>query len=71
MGKIQRPKIAKNNMPAPFIMTKPLAKKGKKNFQAFTKDHEAITQQKNDNFFQEKLNDAVDAEEYNKMRALL
>ena len=30
MGKIQRPKIAKNNMPAPFIMTKPLAKKGKK-----------------------------------------
>ena len=31
-------------MPAPFIMSKPNLKKGKKNFHAFTKEHEKITQ---------------------------
>lgn len=42
MGKIQPPRIAKNNMPAPFT-TKPLVKKGKKNFHAYSKEAVAIT----------------------------
>jgi hypothetical protein len=65
MGKInQRPKISKQ-MPAPFnLITKPNLKKGKKNFQAFKQEHE----KKADNFFIEKIDDAVNAEEYNKMQ---
>jgi|TARA_B110001450_G_C17476269_1_gene422306 hypothetical protein len=40
-------------------------KKGKKNFAAFK--HEQEQRQQNDNFFLDKLDDAVNAEEYKQM----
>jgi len=46
-------------MPAPFNLIG--MKKGKKNFQAFSKEQE---QRQNDNFFLDKWDDAVNAEEY-------
>ena len=67
MGKIQRPKISKH-VPAPFNLIG--MKKGKqKNFQAFSKEHEQL--KKNDNFFLDKLDDKVNAEEYKQMLNLL
>lgn len=58
-------------MPAPFtLVTKQVNKKGKKQFAAFKMEVEKKAQQ-NDNFFIDKIDDAVNAEEYNKMQALL
>ena len=60
MGRInQKPKISKH-IPAPFNLIS--MKRGKKNFLAFKDQHERSKQ--NDNFFLEKLDDAVNAEEY-------
>ena len=57
-------------MPAPFnLITKQGMKKGKKNFAAFK--HEQEQRQQNDNFFLDKLDDAVNAEEYKQMQNLL
>jgi hypothetical protein len=52
-------------MPAPFnLVTKPNLIKGKKNFQAFKQQHEKNAQKQNDNFFIDKIDDAVNAGEY-------
>ena len=60
MGRInQKPKISKH-IPAPFNLIS--MKKGKKNFLAFKDQHERVKKQ--DNFILEKLDDAVNAEEY-------
>ena len=62
MGRInQKPKISKL-IPAPFNLIS--MKKGKKsNFIAFKDQHERA-QKKSDNFVLEKLDDALNAEEY-------